>query len=168
MIQGQFEYIRTLTHAACDMLILYRLCNINYGSLYFLSNIYKCDIELEIFDIHTPKVGPTASTSSSLSLFYLYYYVRTDGNTNYFLFSAPGLSERSAAINVSGWLSFKVDQRLSGSDCITTLYLSMNKIFETTHSCGSYTSETTSIWVGGQRSDITTGTISSLRFVWLE
>ena len=67
------------------------------------------------------------------------------------------------------WYAIAVEQRLSGSSCVTTLHLTHTEIFNEVHTCGSYTSATTKIWAAGYRSsgDYASGQISHFRFVWL-
>ena len=67
------------------------------------------------------------------------------------------------------WYAIKVEQRLSGSSCVTTFHLSGTEIFNEVHTCGSYTTETTKLWAAGYRSagDYASGSISHFRFIWL-
>ena len=67
------------------------------------------------------------------------------------------------------WYAIKVEQRLSGSLCVTTFHLSGAEIFNEVHTCGSYTTETTKLWAAGYRSagDYASGSISHFRFIWL-
>ena len=148
-------------------------------------------------NIQISKVGSSNVSSSSTGLFYLFYYRSSDGSYTNIIFSVPGLSERSVrqdqgsigryeyrtrsrfkivlrspeqdGMTNGKWYAIKVEQRLSGSLCVTTFHLSGAEIFNEVHTCGSYTTETTKLWAAGYRSsgDYASGSISHFRFIWL-
>ena len=128
---------------------------------------------LNFWNIQTSKVGPDNIPSSSSSLFYLFYYRSSNGSYWNIIFSVPGLSERTVkqeGMTNGKWYAIKVEQRLSGSLCVTTIHLTHTEIFNEVHTCGSYSTATTRIWASGNNDSghiSASGPISHFRFVWL-
>ena len=66
----------------------------------------------------------------------------------------------------------KVEQRISGSNCVTTVTFDGTEVFNLAHSCGSYTAETIQAWYGGNYYNgdgyrLADGFVDTFRFVWL-
>ena len=65
----------------------------------------------------------------------------------------------------------KVEQRISGSNCVTTVTFDGTEVFNLAHSCGSYTAETIQAWYGGNYDSknrrLADGFVDTFRFVWL-
>ena len=122
------------------------------------------------------EVGPTSTFSNTESLFYLHYYNGggSDNNDN-FVFTVQGRSSIYVDVAFSdrpatgtSW-KIKVEQRYSGSDCVTTFHSTVSgaESYSVTHACGSYTHETTKVWMEGNHGNTQYGQVDNFYFVWL-
>ena len=119
------------------------------------------------------KVGSTSTSYHSGygdSLFFLFYKIDTSSTSDYIYFSTTGINEDiSVRYSMSTFnpVSFKVDQRVWGTSCKTTLAISGTEIFSKVHPCTSYTYETIQAWYGGSYSTVADGYVDNFCFVWL-
>ena len=128
-------------------------------------------INLQIFE-----VGPASTFSSTESLFYLFYNNGGGSNNDdYLWFTVQGRGHIKLPVAFSdrpatgtSW-KIKVEQRYSGSDCVTTFHSTVSgaESYAVSHACGSYTHAISKVWMEGSSSHTQNGQVDNFYFVWL-
>ena len=114
--------------------------------------------------LETFQVGPDGENNSDHSLFFSYYI----DERSVFQFDLPGLGREEVSFDMDAniWYQFKVEQENSGDQCTTKLFVNGNQIYDKSHTCGSYTHETTYVYATGHYLSAT-GYVKNIRFLWL-
>ena len=96
-------------------------------------------------------------------MFFIYYI----DERSVFQFHLPGLEREEVSFRImdSIWYYLKVEQKHSGDQCITKLFV-VNEIYSKTHECGTYSDETTYVYATGHYKPAT-GSVKNIRFLWL-